>query len=97
MGVDVIALEEYGGGIDDPVAAWIRAGRDVVLQVVAPHAWNDWSQDSKERFRRAVRDLAATHDLLGRDGDVTVLFDPPQTSIDDGTAPSGEAIERADR
>lgn len=97
IAVDVVALEAFGGGPDDPIAAWVTVDGDVVLQVVAPRDVDDWSPDTRERFRAAVRALAATHDLLGRDGNVRVFFDSARTSVDRGTAPLGEPIARADR
>jgi len=94
IGSDVIALREFGGGLGDPVAAWVKVDGRVVLRVVAPQLRSAWDVTTEEHFRQAVRRLAAAHDLLGRSGPVTLLFDPPQTSVDDGTSPSGETIER---
>jgi hypothetical protein len=42
-----------------------------------------WPDAKEQRFRDNVRHLARTHDLRGRTGDASVLFDPPDTGIDD--------------
>ena len=94
IGNDIVALRQFGGGLGDPVAAWVKVDGQVVLQVVAPQLLTVWDVATEERFRKAVRELAAAHDLLGRTGPVTLLFDPPQTGVDDGSSPLGEPIER---
>jgi len=94
IGVDVVALNMFGGDIGDPIAAWINVDNQVVVQVVAPADRATWDDVEENQFRAAVRELAATHDLLDRTGQVSVLFDPPDVSVDDGTSPIGEIIER---
>lgn len=94
IGIDVVALTAFGGSLGDPVAAWIKVDGRVVVEVLAPIVRNIWGDETEARFRQSVRELAAEHDLLGRTGSVSVLFDPPQTSVDDGTTPLGEPIRR---
>ena len=90
----MVSLSAFGGEFGDPMAAWIKVGNAVVVQGVAPDRRATWGAATEERFRDAVRELAATHPLLERTGQVSVLFDPPDTSVDDGTSPIGEIIER---
>ncbi len=95
VGIDVVSLNAFGGDFGDPMAAWIKVGNSVVVQVVAPDRRATWGEATEERFRAAVRKLAATHLLLERTGQVSVLFDPPDTSVNDGTSPIGEIIARS--
>ena len=94
-GVDVVALTGFGGERGDPVAAAVRVDGWTRLQVVAPPDRATWDRRTEEGFRTAVRRLAATHDLLGLNGAVRVLFDPPESpgaaTRDVGT---GEPVER---
>jgi hypothetical protein len=95
IGLDLIALRHFGGELEDPIAAWVLVSGDPVLQVVAPSTRESWDQATEDRFREEVRELAATHRLLDREGTVSVLFDPPQTSlIALKDIPEGEPIER---
>lgn len=94
VGIDVVSLNAFGGDFGDPMAAWIKVGNSVVIQAVAPDRRATWGEATEERFRAAVRDLAATHPFLEKTGQVSVLFDPPDVSVDDGTSPLGEVVER---
>lgn len=93
-GIDVVSVNTFGGDFGDPMAAWIKVGNSVVVQVVAPERRAAWDEATEERFKEAVRSLAATHPLLERRGQVSVLFDPPDISQDDGTSSIGELIRR---
>ncbi len=91
VGIDIVSLNAFGGDFDDPVAAWIRVGNDVVVQVVAPDRRATWGEAIEEQFKTAVRDLAATYPFHERRGQVSVLFDPPDPS-ETGPFPEGEII-----
>lgn len=93
IGVDIVALADFGGDLGDPVGAAIKVNRYTVVQVVAPADRENWDQSREELFREETRRLARTHPLLGRDGSVSVVFDPRQVSTDDGTE-VGEPIQR---
>ena len=95
VGVDLVALSAFGGEPGDPVAAAVKVDGRTALRVVAPTARRSWDAQTAAQFRAEVHRLAATHDLPGRVGPVTVLFDPPATNVDDDTGPAGDPVERA--
>ncbi len=95
VGVDVVALDMFGGDTGDPIAAWIRVGNAVVVQVVAPADRAAWDTATENQFRVAVRELALSHPLLEKTGPVSLLFDPPDSS-DSGPFPEGEVIGQRD-
>ncbi len=97
IGVDVVALSDVGGELGDPVAAAVKVGGWTVVQVVAPSERSEWTAAMEERFRSEVRRLAAHHDLLGRQGEVRVVFDLPQSTAETQDTAAGESIERQDR
>lgn len=92
IGIEVVALNAFGGDIGDPIAAWIKIDNRIVVQILAPHRRATWGDATEERFRATVRELAAVHPLLEKTGQVSVVFDPPDVSVDDGTSPIGEII-----
>jgi hypothetical protein len=94
IGVDVVALSGFGGELGDPVAAAVKVNGWTVVQVVAPAARSDWGPEVEEEFRAQVRRLAASHELLGRLGEVRVVFDPPQSSAEARDVTAGELVER---
>ena len=94
-GGDVVALSAFGGEPGDPVAAAVQVDGRTALRVIAPVARRSWDAQTAAQFRAEVRRLAATHDLPGRTGPVTVLFDPPDANADGGTEPAGEPVERS--
>lgn len=94
IGVDMVALSDFGGELGDPVAAAVRVGGSTVVQVVAPIERSDWTAKMEERFRSEVRRLAAHHELLDRQGEVRVVFDPPQSSVETRDLAAGKLIER---
>ena len=94
VGVDVVALSAFGGEYGDVIAAAIKVSGHTVVQVVAPATRPTWDADTEERFRSAVRRLAKTHPLLGREGPVRLVFDPPQTSAEVRDETTGESVDR---
>lgn len=94
IGVDVVALSDFGGELGDPVAAAVKVDGFTVVQVVAPSVRSDWGQQMEDRFRSEVRRLAVSHDLLGRRGQVRLVFDPPQSSAETRDEASGEPVDR---
>jgi hypothetical protein len=96
VGAEVIAIDGYGGQYGDPIAAWIKVEGWVRLQVVAAPDRDTWTSADEERFRQAVRNIAETHPDLPMTG-VTLLFDPPRLSVDDGSTPLGEPVARRNR
>ncbi len=94
--VDTVSLDQFRARVGDPLAAWIKVDNQVVAQILAPQARRTWHEGMEQQFRNAVRTLAATYpyepaQMLGQ---VSVLFDPPDTGADDGTSDPGELIER---
>lgn len=94
LGVDVIALSEFGGELGDPIAAALKVDGWTVVQVVAPAARSEWGPEVEEKFRSQVRQIAVSHDLLGRQGEVRLVFDPPQSSTERRDVTSGELVGR---
>lgn len=94
IGVDVIALSDFGGELGDPVGAAVKVGGWTVVQVLAPSGRSAWEPPTEQRFRSEVRRLAAAHHLLDRKGEVRVVFDPPQSSSERRDETSGELVER---
>ncbi len=78
IGLEVVALRDFGGGLDDPVAAEVLINGTVCMQIVAPASVLA-DEAARERFRREAQALAETHDLLGRLGTkaLSFTFDPP--------------------
>lgn len=78
IGLQVVAIRAFGGGLEDPVAAEVLINGTVCMQIVAPApALED--ESVRERFRHEAQALAETHDLLGRLGTkaLSFTFDPP--------------------
>ncbi|MDP9471435.1 MAG: DUF4062 domain-containing protein [Chloroflexota bacterium] len=94
IGVDVVALSDFGGEIGDPVAAAVKVDGWTVVQVLAPALRRSWHQNTEEHFRDEVRRLAQTHHLLGRRGPVRLMFDPPQESTETRDEAGGEPVDR---
>lgn len=94
VGVDVVALSAFGGELGDPIAAAVQVDGRTALRVIAPVARRSWDAQTAAQFRAEVHRLAATHDLPGGAGSVTVHFDPPDATADDGSEPAGEPVER---
>ncbi len=95
--VNTVSLDQFSARVGDPLAAWIKVDNRVVAQILAPQARRTWHEGMEQQFRDAVRALAATYPYDDRHmvGQVSVLFDPPDTGADDGTSDPGELIERA--
>ena len=94
VGGDVVALSAFGGELGDPIAAAVQVDGRTALRVIAPVARRSWDARTAAQFRSEVHRLAATHDVPGRAGPVTVLFDPPDATAADGSEPAGEPVER---
>jgi hypothetical protein len=94
IGVDVVALSDFGGELGDPIAAAVKVDGWTRLQILAPSERSTWDPATEERFRNDVRRLASSHDLLERKGPVRLVFDPLQSSTETRDESSGEPIER---
>ena len=94
IGVDVLALSDFGGEWGDPVAAEVRVDGHTVVQVVAPPERSTWDAQVEDRFRSEVRQLAIRHNLLDRQGEVRLVFDPPQSSAQTRDEAGGELVNR---
>ena len=94
IGIDTIALSDFGGELGDQVAAAVKVDGWTVVQVVAPSERSAWDAQREERFRFVVRQLAASHGLLERQGKVRLVFDPPQSSTEKRDETAGELVER---
>jgi hypothetical protein len=94
VGLDVIALSDFGGELGDPVAAAVKVAGRTVVQVVAPSRRSAWDPQLEEQFRSQLRQLAANHHLLNRQGEVRLIFDPSQTSMEKRDETAGELVKR---
>lgn len=94
IGVDMVALSDFGGELGDSIAAELRVDGRTVVQVVAPSERSTWETHTEEQFQSNVRRLAGSHDLLDRRGEVRLVFDPPQSSAQKQDQTAGELVER---
>lgn len=93
--VNTIALVKLEGGLEDPVAAWIRRDGRACILVVAPAERRTWPGGIELQFRSLVGQIAASpHPLLENAATVSIVFDPPQESGDDGTVSDDEIVMR---
>lgn len=92
-GTDTVVMDDFGPVATNRTAAHILVDGQPVVVVAYPETrfGPGWNEAAEGRFRAAVRELAATHDLLEKTGPVSVVFDPPEGG---GNQP-GEPIDRA--
>ncbi len=97
--MDTIALTGFGGKLGDPTVAEMKVDGETHVLVVAPDWHIDWDPVTAAQFQAAVRRLAATYDLRGLSGPVTVHFHLPEEALPlqtSATSSPGELIIRAE-
>jgi len=95
-GHDVIALEEFGGEVDDHPGAAIRVEGRLRVQVLMPKSVHAAGPATYEQYQATVRELALEYDFSERHfhGQVDIVWNPSTDGLALRNEPPGEQVDR---
>ncbi len=93
IGLQVIALSEFGGEVSDRVGAALRVNGWVRVHVLMPKSAFTLGPEARGRFQAAVRELAKTFEFRDQ-GPVDIVFNPSSDGTTRQYDSPGEPVER---
>jgi hypothetical protein len=95
VGIDTIALSEFGGEMTDPVGAALRVDGWPRVFILRPRLEGPGAADINARFEGAVRELARTYEFRGgQSGPVDIVWKPHWQGTATQCDVPGEPVDR---